>query len=351
MTEKFKKLDKEYVLSDSTVNCYGYRLLTAGYQLSEFAKNPVGYYMHDRDGGVVLRWEDLRIANDSIFAKPCINLCNNRGQQTLDEAEAGFLNAASVGHIVVLEYSIDSNDMLPGQTGPTVTKWYNRECSLVDIPGNSNALANLYDSDGNEWLATATNDSTMAAWAANLKLKAYTNTPKENEPNLDNMNEITLTKELASILLPSANVDSDGLLAALQQLKAEAAKVPALELKISNLEAASVTRAVDDILQQAFAAKKITRELRAKLETDYANNPTALKDLVNAMPAYQSIADLIHNRTGGSSFGLDEGNWKWEDYERNDPSGGKLKSLMSNNRYNISSCLMKGFWERKYKIE
>ncbi len=331
MADKFRKLDKEYVLSDSTVNCYGYRLLTAGYQLTEFAKNPVGYYMHDRDGGVVLRWEDLRIENDCIYAKPCINLCNSRGQQTLDEAAAGFLNAASVGHIVVLEYSIDSSDMLPGQTGPTVTKWYNRECSLVDIPGNSNALTNLYDEDGNEWLTTATDNSTMAVWAANLKLKTDIGSAMTNKPNLYNMNETTLQKELAGILMPGANADTNGLVAALQQLKAEAAKVPGLEQKVSALEAANVTREVENILEQAFGAKKITRELKAKLANDYANNPAALKELVNAMPAYQSIADLIHNRAGGAGPAQDEGNWKWEDYEKNDPSGNKLKSLMSNN--------------------
>ncbi len=144
-----KKIDKEYCLSDSSVNCYGFRLLTSGYQLDQFAKNPIGYHMHNRDGGVVLKWEDLRVDGDKVYGKPVVNMSNPRGKQTVEEVEGGFLNAASVGHIVVLEYSNEDEMKLEGQTGPTVTKWYNGECSLVDIPGNSNALTNLFDRDGN----------------------------------------------------------------------------------------------------------------------------------------------------------------------------------------------------------
>jgi len=104
--------------------------------------------MHDREGGVICRWEDLAIVGDKIVGKPVINLSNERGQQTVEEIENEFLNGASVGHIVALEFSEDPKDMLPGQYGPTITKWYNRECSLCDVPGNMNALA-LYDKEGN----------------------------------------------------------------------------------------------------------------------------------------------------------------------------------------------------------
>jgi hypothetical protein len=108
MTEKFKKIDRQYVLSDSSVNEYGFRLLTSGYELATFQKNPIGYYMHRREDGIVLKWEDLHVEDDKVVGMPVINLSNGRGEQTCDEAENGFLNAASVGHIVVVEYSTDA---------------------------------------------------------------------------------------------------------------------------------------------------------------------------------------------------------------------------------------------------
>lgn len=144
-----KTIEKEFVLSDSTVNCYGFRLLTSGYQKPEYERNPIGYYMHQRENGVLLRWERINVKGDKITAYPTINLNHPRGEQTVNEVNDGFLNAASVGHIVVLDWSDDPKMKLEGQTGPTITKWYNRECSLVDVPGNNNALGLMYDGDGN----------------------------------------------------------------------------------------------------------------------------------------------------------------------------------------------------------
>lgn len=144
-----RKINKEYVLSDSSVNDFGFRLLTSGYQIAEYIKNPIGYYMHKRDDGVLVRWDEVAIKGDTIVGTPCVNLNNPRGQQTADEIEGGFLNAASMGHFVILEVSDDPILKLTGQTGPTITKWYNRECSLVDIGSNSNALTQLFDKDGN----------------------------------------------------------------------------------------------------------------------------------------------------------------------------------------------------------
>jgi hypothetical protein len=61
----FKKIDRDFCLSDSTVNCYGFRLLTSGCQLERF-NPPIGYLMHERQKGVACRWEDLRIEGDMV---------------------------------------------------------------------------------------------------------------------------------------------------------------------------------------------------------------------------------------------------------------------------------------------
>ncbi len=148
MSDKSKKIDKKFVLSDSTINCYNFRLLTSGYQLQDYAVNPIGYYMHEREKGVVVKWVDLAVEGDSITGYPVINMSNERGEKTAEEVVNGFLNAASMGHFVVLDYEMQK---LPGTDEEvlTVTKWYNGECSLVDIPGNKNALTQLFDVNNN----------------------------------------------------------------------------------------------------------------------------------------------------------------------------------------------------------
>jgi len=142
------KVNKEFCVSDSSVNCYGYRLLTSGFQQDKF--NPaIGFLMHDRKAGVIIKWENIRIENDKIFATPVLNAEHPRAQSLAEEINNGFYAAASVGHIVPIETSDDITLKLTGQTEITVTKWYCKEISIVDIPGNSNALAKLYDENGN----------------------------------------------------------------------------------------------------------------------------------------------------------------------------------------------------------
>ncbi len=315
MTEKFKKIERQYVLSDSTVNEYGFRLLTSGYQIDSFQKNPIGYYMHRREDGIALKWEDLLIEDDRILGTPVINLSNGRGEQTCSEAENGFLNAASVGHIVVLEYSMDKDMMLPGQTGPTITKWYNKECSLVDIPGNRNALTLLYDAQENELNL------------ADLNIKS---------PLMQVMQQGTL-KDLCAVLQLADETDERAVSTAVQDLAAKANNLE-LENKLLHSDKYELQQQLDEIgkvrtryevtalLERALEDKKITAELRDKLGSDYATNPEGLKALLGAMPAYQSIAELLKSKQQDKT----EAQWQWDDYDKNDATGKKLKELRAN---------------------
>lgn len=313
MTDKFKKIDRQYVLSDSTINEYGFRLLTSGYQLDSFKKNPIGYYMHRREEGIVLKWDDLRVEDDKIVGTPVINLSNTKGQQICDEAENGFLNAASVGHIVVLEYSNDPDLMLPGQTGPTITRWYNKECSLVDIPGNCNALSRLYDAQENEInlvdivppvLKTLQPD-TFRKLKGTLQLE-------------EGVDEHTLVLKVADLVVRTNDLELEN-----ETLRGERTS---LQQKVDELVSERNKAEVTAMLDRALEDKKLTVELRNQLATDYAVNPAGLKNLIAAMPAYRSIVSILKNRQPDNA----ETQWQWDDYEKNDPTGNKLKELKAN---------------------
>ncbi len=319
MTDQFKKIEKEYVLSDSSVNEYGFRLLTDGYQLPEFQKNPIGYYMHQRDKGVALKWEDLKIDGDRVWGKPVINLSNERGAQTCAEVENGFLNAASVGHIVVLDYSTEPELMMPGQTGPTITKWYNKECSLVDIPGNTNSLTRLYDEQENE-----------------INLADLT----VQKPILNNLH-INLALELNKALDLSADADGATMIAAIKDMAARIATTKDLQLENTTLRSsndallahmdqlliANAKHEVTDLLDRALEYGKITVLLKERLQVDYAGKPTELKSLLSAMPAYRSIADHLKQTAQNNP----SQQWTWDDFETKDPTGNKLKELKADN--------------------
>jgi hypothetical protein len=286
--DKFKKINKEFLLTDSSLNSYSYRLLTAGYLLAEFEKNPIGYYMHGtkesgfpREMGVLVKWEDLVLRGDKVYGKPCINLSHPRGQRTVDEIESGFLNAASMGHLVAIEISSNPLDYLENQEGPTVSKWYNRECSIVDIPGNYNALTDLFDEQDQPINLSAFNSQ-------NIKMKQIFFTPAQ----LTLMN-LTADADDKAVSTAFANLvatarKAEGLETANAALKTEK------ETAVNDLAAfkkSTVEKDVKDLVAAAVnVSKKITKEMGVQLEKDYAGKPTELKNLIDAMPAYLSIA-------------------------------------------------------------
>jgi hypothetical protein len=305
---KFKKIDKEFLLTDSTVNSYGFRLLSEGYQLAEFKKNPIGYHMHDRNAGVLVKWEDLRVDGDAVYGKPVINLSHARSQQTIDEIENGFLNAASVGHIVCLELSNDESMKLPNQKGPTVTRWFNRECSLVDIPGNFNALT-LFDENENA-----------------INLADFTTQYKPE------MKQVIFTASMLAAMKLSADTENTVIEQSFNDLVAKAAKADSLETELNDLKATTTKDKVVGILADGLKAGKLTKELSDKLAADYATNPDGLKDLVDAMPAYKSVTEQISDKQKKQVEDLSAVSWdelfrtdKLEDLKANNPELYKVK--------------------------
>ena len=325
--EKFKKIDRQYVLSDSSVNVYGFRLLTSGYQLDAFSKNPIGYYMHRREDGIALKWEGLRIEGDTVVGTPVINLSNSRGEQTCDEAVNGFLNAASVGHIVVLEHSLDPALMLPGQTGPTITRWYNKECSLVDIPGNCNALTTLYDAHENEL--------NLADLGTAIPLIKQAGTPGSNE--LEMLLNLAADASGSMIIMAVKNLMEQGSQLVEENNTLRNDRV-ALQQQLDVLAATRTRYEINALLDRALEDRKITINLRHRLAADYSANPDGLKELLSAMPAYHSITASLNAKTENATA-----QWTWDDYEEKDPAGKKLKDLRANDPAKYKEIFNKKF--------
>ena len=291
--EKFKKIDKEFCLTDNSVNVYGYRLLTEGLQLDQYKKNPIGFMMHDRDGGVVVKWEDFRTEGDKLFGKPVINLSHPKGEDIATQVENGFINAASMGKIVCLAATDDKTLKLEGQTGPTVTKWFPREISFCDIPGNHNALANLYDINDNE-----------------LDLADFIiNTKKD-------MSKALVTATMLAAMNLSDNASETDIAQKFQDLVDNAAKVPGLEKnladtktelqgkekELNDLKAETSKKEVADLIEKGKTDKKLTKELADKLADQYSDNPSGLKDLIDVMPAQTVVTENLDDTKGSEQF-------------------------------------------------
>lgn len=128
-----------FCLSDESLNSYGYRVLTKGIDLSRFLKNPIMFYNHASDKGVIGKWKDVRIENGKLLGVPIFDTNDNFAKTIKSKVLQGFISACSIG-FRVLAISEDKKDMVSGQKYPTITKSELYEVSLVDIPSNANAV-------------------------------------------------------------------------------------------------------------------------------------------------------------------------------------------------------------------
>lgn len=131
-----------FVVSDESVNSYGFVVLTAGIDTSRFERNPVMLYMHERKT-VIGRWENIRKDGKRLLADAVFDESTPIGAQVKTQVEKGFLRSASI--------SVDFIESEEINGVKTVTKSELQEISIVDIPANSNALK-LYRKNGRQVL-------------------------------------------------------------------------------------------------------------------------------------------------------------------------------------------------------
>lgn len=131
-----KYMNKTFIISDESVNSNGFKIITRGIDTTQFIKNPVMLYMHNSDLGVIGRWENLRIKGTQLLADPVFDESDDLAMKIKGKVERGFIRSASIG------IRIDEDSMKDGVVYSCCLK----ECSIVDVPANGNALV-LYDKD------------------------------------------------------------------------------------------------------------------------------------------------------------------------------------------------------------
>ena len=144
-----EKQKKEVVISTERLNCYGSRVLTSGIDTTQYEKNPVLLYMHQRYGRENMpigRIENLRLEENQLIGTPVFDMDDDDAKKIESKWDNGFLRMCSPSS-EILEWS-DSPELIEqGQRRATVTKCKLIEVSIVDIGGNDDALQLQFEQD------------------------------------------------------------------------------------------------------------------------------------------------------------------------------------------------------------
>lgn len=121
-----------FILSDESVNSYGYRVLTAGMSLSRFKRNPVMLYSHDDMVLPIGRWENVRVDGGRILADAVFDEGDDFAVEVKRKVDAGLLRCCSIGFMI--------KTVADGADGvPEVTESELMEGSICAVGSNPNA--------------------------------------------------------------------------------------------------------------------------------------------------------------------------------------------------------------------
>ena len=283
--ENREKTMKRIVISDESINSYGFWVMTDGIDLSAFLKNPVMLWNHNRGGlGVTSDqlpigiWKDLRIENGVLTGEPVFDENDEFAVKIKQKYESGILNACSIG-FAPLEWS-DAPEMLKeGQKVATVTRCRLLEISICDIPSNANATVVLYDDDNkvinlsdlpNKAIGPKINNNMPKEIALTLGLD-------ENASPQACVNAITeLKSEIASHEATRQNLEEENRQMRLRLKAIDDAAVEAQKQEVVNL--------LDDAVKSGRIDAKVRPQFEKLFELDYEAAKTALAALPERKP-------------------------------------------------------------------
>lgn len=138
---------KTFVISDESVNCYGFWIRTQGIKLDNARKNCPAYFNHETWGIPLGHWENLRVDDNSqLLGDLVIEGANDIEKEYIRKIENGDIKGCS-GGFDPLNWSTDAINIKDGQSAAALWECELFEASLAPLNGNKNALA-LRGKDG-----------------------------------------------------------------------------------------------------------------------------------------------------------------------------------------------------------
>lgn len=295
-------MGKRVRITNSSVNCYGTRVLTEGLDISQYERNPVLLYMHER-GEVIGYMKDLKLEGDELTGEPVFDEASELSQRCKKQWEFGSLRMVSMG-IDIIETSESPEHLAPGQTRPTIVKSKLDEVSIVDIGANDDAIVlkkngrRVYDKNINEVLRLMSNNQPNQKTMSE-KTEKVENNGAQSAESLGTQS-VQLQKEKSGA--PTGNLEQ--LQKENEELKAQ---VETLKKEIDELKLAGITASVD----KAIAEKRLDAEKKSQfVELGKKVGIEELEGILGAMTPKAKLSAVLNGGRALSQGSQSNSEWK-----------------------------------------
>ncbi len=295
-------MSKPIVLTgDSVINSYGFRVMTAGGELTDYLKNPVLLYDHTRrhgenDRDIILpigKMTDLRSDGSRIIGTPEFDLEDKFAAEVSRKYDKDIMNMASIG-FEAMEWSTEPELMLPGQTLPTVTKWKLKEVSITDIGANPNACK----------LSHQGFTLTLNAATRREDIEAFFKTQQPTNPQmkkviaaLNNSKLVNLSEASGEELVAEAVTTLSAQLSAKDQtIAAKDAEINRLKTEAQAAKENALKERATSLVESALSAKKIVAAQKdnfINLASQSEEGYKSVKQLLDSLQGYQPVVPQL----------------------------------------------------------
>lgn len=253
----------DFIINTENVNEFYYRVLTDGIDYTQYMRNPVVLFMHEREfqkkdeakgTAVIGRCIKLWKKATDLVATIEFDMEDEFAKAIAGKVERGFIRMASM-FADVKATTTDPEMILPGQLYETVTKCKLVEISIVDIGGNDGAIR-------------------LSRNGGQLQLQKI---------NQENQNDMSF-KTIALALAMSADSGEDAVLKEVQSLKLakETAekKATALETEIKGIRLSAATEMVEKAIKLGLIPEVLKDSQIKAFEADHAGQTVILSKLI-----------------------------------------------------------------------
>lgn len=264
--------EKTFVVSDQSLNTYGFRVLTDGIDTASFEQNPTMLYNH-QDDRVIGLWSNVRKEGERLLADPEFDMEDPYAAGIAGKVARHVLRAASVGLRILSGRNVKDGDKEVFE----VTKSELREISVVSIPANKSALR-LYDANNKE--------ITAAEAIALLDSRSITNQPKNNKMELKDLLKLLGLADTATTNEVNAVVATFN--SASTELADTKKKLADIEAKIAADRKAEAVKLIDAAIAEKRIAAKDKEPFLEMSETHH----DLMKSALLAIPKPQNLTQV-----------------------------------------------------------
>jgi len=279
---------EKFLLSDESINSYGFKVLTDGIDLSAFKNNPVMLYEHERTG-LIGTWKNLTKEGDKLMAEPDFDTEDELATKIEGKVNRGILKGASIG-IQILKFGEETTK--DGAVVTVALKSRLIEASITALPSNRNALR-LYNQQGE---LMSESDITLAVKEVTQQFSKNDTDMKLNSENLkalglqDNSSEEQFNKAISDKL-------------------SELSTLKEAQQNLHNQQA-------DALVNGAITEGKLTADQKDSFlklaKADIENT----KQVLSNMKAPEKLSAKINQETTE-----DREDWSLSDWRKKDPKG------------------------------